>query len=167
MQPGHSISIADIHLEPTAGPSGTQKSTGKTGKKQRRWRSVTSSDSDSALDVPLQSEDEISDKLSDCGDTYNDTVLPSSPRGKYQVQVGHFVLFFYDKKVYPGQVIETRPDGSEHRIKSLALSGSFQWKCPNTDDILWYDQSDVLKIIDTTEPSKRVFFRIPDIEDYL
>lgn len=74
-------------------------------------------------------------------------------------------LFLYEKKVYAGQVIEIREDGSKYKIKSLTPSGSFQWKWPQNDDILWYDRDDILQAIKAPDPSKRGFYTIKEINN--
>lgn len=161
VKPGKIISTVDLQVDPKAGPSGTNKLTGLAQQGRRRKR-VVSSDSESSLDEPVQSEQELSDEFAE---EENDEP-PSSPSTDIPIQTGNFVLFLYEKKVYPGQVVEIKKDGSEYKIKSLTQSGTFQWKWPQNDDILWYDRDDILKAIKAPEPSKRGFFVIKEINNY-
>lgn len=84
-----------------------------------------------------------------------------------QVKIGKFVLFSFEKNIYPGQVMEIKEDLKQYKIKSLAPSGLPQWKWPTTDDVIWYAEGEILQVIKTPIPSKRGFFKIPEISNIM
>lgn len=158
--PGRSISIGDIKKQPVAGPSEVKKNKSSCPTKKTR---TMSSDSDSSINISLQSEEDqdLRELESENEDTQEDTRTECNN----ELKIGKFVLFLFEKKIYPGKIVDILQEKvKQYKIKSLAASGLFQWKWPTPDDIIWYAEEEILQVIETPIPSKRGFFRIPEIE---
>lgn len=72
------------------------------------------------------------------------------------INVGDFIAFLYEGKVYPGQI--TAIDESDMQINSMVKSGKY-WKWPTRKDEIWYSKDAVLrKLSNPVKFSRRELF---------
>ncbi|KAB0804746.1 hypothetical protein PPYR_01716 [Photinus pyralis] len=93
--------------------------------------------------------------------TDEDNVPLSQIRGNLRVgkpKPLDYVVVKYDGKYFPGKVIETRNE--EYFVSAMVQCGRRGWRWPDIEDQIWYDEQDVVMIIEPPKPknSRGIFF---------
>jgi hypothetical protein len=80
---------------------------------------------------------------------------------------GDFVIVSYGLKKYPGHIIEQ--EDNLVKVKCMEQVGKFgNWKWPKKEDVLWYTQNDILKIIPPPiTVNNRGYYSVKDMEKYV
>lgn len=128
------------------------KSEASTSGISKKFKTSLNEDSDDSL----SSDSDIS-----LADYESDNILPS-----ITVIKDDYVIVSYDGCRYPGQVIELKDD--QVQVKHMKSAGLTYWRWPEQDDILCYDENDILKIIKPPIPmNKRGIFSVPELKGCL
>jgi hypothetical protein len=80
---------------------------------------------------------------------------------------GDFVIVSYGLKKYPGHIIEQ--EDNLVKVKCMEQVGKFgNWKWPKKEDVLWYTQNDIFKIIPPPiTVNNRGYYSVKDMEKYV
>ncbi|KAJ8941959.1 hypothetical protein NQ314_010178 [Rhamnusium bicolor] len=126
-----------------------------TKRKQTPRNNEDEFSSDSSIEITFESEGE--------GDDWAER----SSFEDYMFRDDDYVIIKYDDSYYPGKIKETNIDGSEFRVSAMEKSGILNWKWPDHEDIMWYQENDLVKRIKSPTPKNdRGIFSIPEMKGY-
>ncbi|KAL3283121.1 hypothetical protein HHI36_006277 [Cryptolaemus montrouzieri] len=80
-------------------------------------------------------------------------------------KIGDYVIVCYDESYFPGQVALIV--GGDYLVNAMTLSGETGWRWPDCKDEIWYDNVDVVKIINTSKSvNARRVFAVEEMREY-
>lgn len=126
--------------------------------------SLQDSDSDANflddIEREAQEENEFSKKLESNSLGHDMQVVGDLK--ELQRKLGEYVIFSYEKQLYPGQITEVQDDGAVINAMEKSLK---TWKWPQKKDELFYPWHDVVGGIDPPKQiSKRGLFSVPQLD---
>ena len=65
-------------------------------------------------------------------------------------EIGKWVAVKFNKQWYPGEVVDTSDNEIEIRCMGIIGENKFVW--PETDDVCWYENSDIIFSIEPPHP---------------
>jgi hypothetical protein len=87
-------------------------------------------------------------------------------QNQLEYEVNDFVIVRYDKKYFPGKIIQEEDE--EYEVTTMVQSEKGKvWKWPELPDTVWYKRKDVLtKIAEPKKVNSRGFFVITELNKY-
>ncbi|KAL3286138.1 hypothetical protein HHI36_000650 [Cryptolaemus montrouzieri] len=98
------------------------------------------------------------------GNECKENVMPSL-ESPCKPEIGDYVIVCYDESYFPGQVASIV--GGDSLVNAMTPSCKTGWRWPDCKDEIWYDNVDVVKIINTPKAvNARGVFDVEEIREY-
>lgn len=78
---------------------------------------------------------------------------------------GDFIAVSYDERQYPGKVLEVDEKENRVRVSHMIPSGIKAWRWPQKEDVLWYSNEEIIKIIKPPKAqNNRGLYSVPEVQ---